>query len=215
MVQERLERLRNLPLRGFNEIDEDTPSSGTASLPTPLLDTGQLPNPVALANATPLAPQEPAVGLVQPPGAPLLKDHDSFSDGSRAGSFGFLSSASGDLCYPINTMTTEVMGESSNSTGLTVGDVTHLDDSDASMSIEEWRANVALDASAQSNSLLPSSSSSTTKRRRSPTPEVVRRIRPRARSLSSASSATNDFDWFAPIPEVLERPPSRACSAPD
>lgn len=59
MVQDCLERLRNLPLRGFDEMsghficplasctdhdsrDDDTPSSGTASLPTPLLDAEEL-----------------------------------------------------------------------------------------------------------------------------------------------------------------------------
>lgn len=216
MVQE-LERLRDLPLRGFDEIDEDTPSSGTASLPTPLLNAEELhANPVTLLNATPLAAQEPAVELVRPPGAPLLKDYDSFTEGSRAGSFDFLSSASGDLCYPLNTTHTEMMGESSNTVGLTISDITHLDDDDddASMSIEQWRANVASDAPSYESSL-PLPSSTPAKRPRSPTPEGVRRIRPRARSLSSTSSAANDFDWFAPLPEVIERPPSRASSAPD
>ena len=163
-------------------------------------------------NVTPLPPQGPSVQVVRPPGAPLLKDYDSFTDGSRAGSFDFLSSASGDLFCPINTADTEMIGEPSNSS-LTVDDVTHLNDGDTSMSIEEWRANVSFDApSDEINSSLPLSS--TTKRPRSPTPDVVRRIRPRARSISSASSTTNDFDWFAPLPEGNERPPSRASSAP-
>ncbi|KAF8348555.1 hypothetical protein F5887DRAFT_590712 [Amanita rubescens] len=209
MAEDRLERLRELPLRGFDEIDDDTPSSGTASLPTPQLNAEELhTNQVTLLNTTPLAPQEPEVGVLQAPGAPLLKDYDSFTEGSRAGSFEFLSSASGDLFYPIITSTTEMMGGPSNSVGFTVDDLTHLGDDDTCMSIEEWRANVAQDSSS-----IPSST--TAKRPRSPTPEVVRRIRPRARSLSSASSTANDFDWFAPLPEGIERPPSRATSAPD
>ena len=154
------------------------------------------------------------MAVLQPPGAPLLKDYDSFTEGSRAGSFEFLSSASGDLCYPIHASTAGMMGEPSHSVGLTVNDVTHLGDGDASMSIEEWRVNVALDTPRDEiDSSMPSST--TAKRPRSPTPEVVRRIRPRALSLSSASSAANDFDWFAPLPEGIERPPSRASSAPD
>ena len=165
-------------------------------------------------NTTSLAPQVPQVGVLQAPGAPLLKDFDSFTEGSRAGSFDFLSSASGDLCYPINASATEMMGEPSNSVGFTVDDLTHLGDDDTCVSIEEWRVNVALDT--PSDQIGSSVSSSTTaKRPRSPTPEVVRRIRPRARSLSSASSTANDFDWFAPLPEGIERPPSRATSAPD
>ncbi|KAF8635406.1 hypothetical protein AX15_000404 [Amanita polypyramis BW_CC] len=214
MVQERLGRLQDLPLRGFDEVYEDTPSSGTASLPTPQLDAQEFRNnEVALINAIPLVPQEPAVQVVQPPGAPLLKDYDSFTEGSRAGSFDFLSSASGDLCYPVNTVDAEMTGESSDSS-LTVAYVTHLDDGDSSMSIEEWRVNVSVNVpSEEINSSLPLSSA--TKRPRSPTPDAVRRIRPRARSLSSTSSTTNDFDWFAPLPEGNERPPSRASSAPE
>lgn len=154
------------------------------------------------------------MAVLQPPGAPLLKDYDSFTEGSRAGSFEFLSSASGDLCYPIHASTAGMMGEPSHSVGLTVDDVTHLGDGDASMSIEEWRVNVALGTPRDGiDSSIPSST--TAKRPRSPTPEVVRRIRPRALSLSSASSTANDFDWFAPLPEGIERPPSRATSAPD
>ncbi len=59
MAENRLERLRELPLRGFDEMsghftfphasctdydsrDDDTPSSGTASLPTPQLNADEL-----------------------------------------------------------------------------------------------------------------------------------------------------------------------------
>ncbi|KAF8633147.1 hypothetical protein AX17_004648 [Amanita inopinata Kibby_2008] len=214
MPEDRLDRL-HIPLRGFNEIDEDTPSSGTASLPTPLLGAEVLhTNDVALVNATPLGPQGATVSIIRPPAAPLLKDYDSFTEGSRAGSFDFLSSTSGELFCQLDTIGTDMIGESSNSVGLTVDDVNHLDDGGTSMSIEKWRANVSLNASSSlDDSALPPPAAA--KRPRSPTPDVVRRIRPRAQSLSSTSSAANAFDWFAPLPEGMDRPPSRASSAPD
>ncbi|PFH49331.1 hypothetical protein AMATHDRAFT_4980 [Amanita thiersii Skay4041] len=213
MADGRLDRLRNLPLRGFAEIDDDTPSSGTASLPTPQLDTNELePSNIALVNSTPIASIDPANNMIQTPGAPLLKDYDSFTDGSRAGSFEFLSSASGELFCTFDPVNSRVMGEASNEDGLTTNDVRHLDDCDPSMYIEEWREGVSWSASTDHSI----SSTTTAKRARSPTPEVVRRIRPRAQSLSSASTA-NSFDWFVQLPEVIDqqRPPSRASSAPD
>lgn len=149
----------------------------------------------------------------------MLKDYDTFTEGSRAGSFDFLSAASGDMCYPID-IDNHFDGAPSNSAalttvGLTIDDVTHLDDGDTSMSIEEWRANVHSDAPNDSDEddhhlRVPS----TAKRPRSPTPDVVRRIRPRSYSLSSASSVACSFDWFAPLPEGIDRPPSRASSEP-
>ncbi|KAM6503311.1 hypothetical protein JOM56_000254 [Amanita muscaria] len=221
IVSERLDALRDIPLRGFDEIDDITPSSGTASLPTPLINPDSLHhNDLALGDTSPLAAQGHAEEpIVRPPPAPLLKDHDSFTEGSRAGSFDFLSAASGDLCYPID-VDIDVIGEPSNSVGLsevglTVGDVTQLNDGDASMSIEEWRANISSDTLNDSDEESPCFQvPGTAKRPRSPTPEVVRRIRPRSYSLSSASSAANSFDWFAPLPQEHDRPPSRASSAP-
>jgi hypothetical protein len=70
----------------FNE----TPSTIDMSLPTPSIPvfamfTDELPSPAQIHYDTP-APQSEAI---QPPPAPMIKDMDSFSEGTTRGSFDF------------------------------------------------------------------------------------------------------------------------------
>ncbi|KAI9509016.1 hypothetical protein F5148DRAFT_812471 [Russula earlei] len=70
----------------FNE----TPSTIDMSLPTPSIPvfamfSGELPPPAQVLYETPV-PQSEAI---QPPPAPLIKDMDSFSEGTAQGSFDF------------------------------------------------------------------------------------------------------------------------------
>jgi len=70
----------------FNE----TPSTIDMSLPTPNVPvftvfTDELPSPARVHYDTP----PPQLEAIQPPPAPLIKDMDSFSDGTTQGSFDF------------------------------------------------------------------------------------------------------------------------------
>lgn len=103
-----LDRLEGFHLRSFNENEEQTPSSGTTLLPTPnevqfplALEAGQGSAPrVAVWEPLGLGYQEEDV--IPMPSAPQLKDLDSFTDGTGAGSFDFLSSHPGDLFPPLD-----------------------------------------------------------------------------------------------------------------
>ncbi|KAF8888581.1 hypothetical protein BD779DRAFT_1672253 [Infundibulicybe gibba] len=193
-----LDRLVEIPLKGFTELDE-TPTSGTASLPTPQTDhvsfDGLQPPPEPMIALWPYSSDRDD-SLVVPP-APMMKDYDSFTDGTGRGSFDSIPAGStdefGDPIYPINLLSLEL-----------------LPPVDTSSSIEQWRNHVSINTSTQSSSDLTSGN----KHPRSPTSEDGRRTRARAYSLSSASSISNTFEWDA-TPFTQGRPPSRANSVPD
>jgi len=82
----------------FNE----TPSTIDVSLPTPSIPvfamfTDELPSPPQVHYDTPVPQSE----VIQPPPAPLIKDMDSFSEGTAQGSFDFtMCSDPGDAQAP-------------------------------------------------------------------------------------------------------------------
>ncbi|KAJ7272042.1 hypothetical protein B0H12DRAFT_675720 [Mycena haematopus] len=106
-----LERLNEIPLKGFPEMEE-TPTSATMSLPTP---EGQH---VPLPPLDPMEPLEPpsmpvsylfaadAAGILIPPAAPRMKDYDTFTEGTAEGSFNSIPAAEtnehGEPIYPIS-----------------------------------------------------------------------------------------------------------------
>ncbi|KAJ7156976.1 hypothetical protein C8R43DRAFT_411073 [Mycena crocata] len=110
IVQERsemLDRLNEIPLKGFAEMEE-TPTSATMSLPTPPCD--HVPLPLDSMEVPPnlpvsyLFPSDDA-GIVVP-NAPRMKDYDSFTEGTAKGSFDSIPAADtdqfGETIYPIN-----------------------------------------------------------------------------------------------------------------
>jgi len=82
----------------FNE----TPSTIDVSLPTPSIPVftmfaDELPSPAQVLYDTPVPPSD----SIQPPPAPLIKDMDSFSEGTAQGSFDFtMCSDHGDVQAP-------------------------------------------------------------------------------------------------------------------
>ncbi|KAJ7709635.1 hypothetical protein B0H17DRAFT_231636 [Mycena rosella] len=125
-----LDRLNEIPLKGFPEMEE-TPTSATMSLPTPHCDRVPLP----LDGGMEVPPNMPVsylfpsddTGIVVP-NAPRMKDYDTFTEGT-GGSFDFLPAADtnefGEPIYPINTCT-----------------LAALPLHDAVSSIEQWRQDV-------------------------------------------------------------------------
>jgi hypothetical protein len=97
---EELDLLEDIQLRSFNENDQ-TPSSGTTTLPTPNEHQFPLTADEVEKNLifweTPDSQEENQIPV---PAAPHQKDLDSFTDGTGVGSFDFLSSHPGDLFPP-------------------------------------------------------------------------------------------------------------------
>jgi hypothetical protein len=85
-----LDSLRGLSIKGFHDCNEaNTPSSTNASLPTPPALQSSLvllASPVHTFGEGWPSPQAP----IQQPGTPLMKDLDSFTEGTGQGSFDFL-----------------------------------------------------------------------------------------------------------------------------
>ncbi|KAJ7510120.1 hypothetical protein B0H11DRAFT_1177355, partial [Mycena galericulata] len=127
---EMLDRLSELPLKGFPEMEE-TPTSATMSLPTPPCasvplprDTMEVPPNMPVSY---LFPSDDA-GIVVP-NAPRMKDYDSFTEGSAKGSFDSIPAAEtnefGEPVYPISALA-----------------LASLPLHDATLSIEQWRQDV-------------------------------------------------------------------------
>ncbi|KAJ6463850.1 hypothetical protein C8R47DRAFT_77781 [Mycena vitilis] len=99
-----LDKLHDIPLKGFPEM-EGTPTSATMSLPTPEcqhvplppLDSLQVPQP----DPTSYLFRSDEQSIVMP-GAPRMKDYDSFTDGSAVGSFDSIPNEHGEPIYRIS-----------------------------------------------------------------------------------------------------------------
>ncbi|KAK7037945.1 hypothetical protein R3P38DRAFT_2372185, partial [Favolaschia claudopus] len=127
---EMLDRLSDIPLKGFPEMEE-TPTSATMSLPTPesrhaplpQLDPIQVPQPVPTVS---YLFAEPAIVV---PGAPRMKDYDTFTEGTAQGSFDSIPAADtnelGQPIYPISAVA-----------------LAALPSNDAALFIEQWRQDV-------------------------------------------------------------------------
>jgi len=95
-----LDSLKGLSIKGFHDCNEaNTPSSTNASLPTPPALRSSL---VLLASPADsfegwYTPQAP----IQQPGAPLIKDLDSFTEGTGQGSFDFLPLTAAEESLPL------------------------------------------------------------------------------------------------------------------
>lgn len=124
-----LDRLNELEsLRGFQEIDM-TPTSVVTSLPTPHEEHASF-NEIQVPPDTPTT-MVSVLGLqetqIEAPPAPLLKDLDSFTEGTAIGSFDSIPAGPtnelGDTIAPINAVSLSL-----------------LPPQDTSLSIELWRA---------------------------------------------------------------------------
>ncbi|KAJ7745001.1 hypothetical protein DFH07DRAFT_696774, partial [Mycena maculata] len=125
-----LDRLNEIPLKGFPEMEE-TPTSATMSLPTPPCDHVPLPR-----DTMEVPPNMPVsylfagdeTGIVVP-NAPRMKDYDSFTEGSAKGSFDSIPAGEtnefGEPVYPISALA-----------------LAALPLHDAALSIEQWRQHV-------------------------------------------------------------------------
>ncbi|TFK29874.1 hypothetical protein FA15DRAFT_573291, partial [Coprinopsis marcescibilis] len=170
-----LDKLEELSIINIDDEQDDSPSYDTASLPTPEA-------PLADFNLRTVSPYQHPLYIwydiddndnqvsgeslsMKVPGAPLMRDLDSFTEGTGTGSFDDIPCAA-----------TNEVGESIYST--TEATVSLLPPPEPFLAaIERWRENVNV----LEDTFLP------VKRRRSPSPEderCVRRIRPRIRALS-------------------------------
>jgi len=170
-----LDKLIDLPLRGFPELDA-TPTSGITSLPTPHGEEHP-----SLADH--VEPSHDVQMLY--PSAPLIKDLDSFTEGT-GGSFDFLAEEdSFETDPPLNSSSLSL-----------------LPPQESSLFIEMWREDVyynspnsseppsRLEESIDSSS--SDSSSSHSKRPRSvASDDVARRTRIRAQSAAASPYATD------------------------
>ncbi|KAJ8082007.1 hypothetical protein PM082_007853 [Marasmius tenuissimus] len=173
-----LDALEDLPLKGFQEIDA-SPSTGITSLPTPQVEAPHL-NLTAVVEPPSQIPQPTSLLYVkfpEPPGAPIMKDLDSFTEGTGKGSFDSIPAAStneyGGPIPRINTLSLSL-----------------LPDHNTPLSIEIWREEVYyhtptttqhVDEECPTDSL--SSSTPPIKRPRSlASDDEVRRIRRRSHS---------------------------------
>ncbi|KAJ7087790.1 hypothetical protein C8R44DRAFT_549307, partial [Mycena epipterygia] len=146
-----LDRLNEIPLKGFPEMEE-TPTSATMSLPTPQCDRVPLPldgmevppKSVQLCLFVVLSPNKQRTahrsmpvsylfpsddaGIVVP-NAPRMKDYDSFTEGTAKGSFDSIPAGDtnefGEPVYPINDRA-----------------LLELPQHDLTLSIEQWRQDV-------------------------------------------------------------------------
>ncbi|CAK5277605.1 unnamed protein product, partial [Mycena citricolor] len=116
---EMLEQL-DLSLKGFADV-EVSPTSATMSLPTP--PAGRLPS---LANEAPNVPFAfPDDSDIVVPGAPLVKDMDSFTEGTAPGDFEFLGDEP-EVQLPLNAPSLDTLPPPS----------------DTASAIERWRWDV-------------------------------------------------------------------------
>lgn len=167
-------------MKGFQEIDA-SPSTGITSLPTPQPEAPHL-NLTEVVEAPSQIPRLRDsmfyVKFPDPPGAPLLKDFDSFTEGTGKGSFDSIPAAStdefGGPLPQINTLSLSLLPPHDNS-----------------LSIELWREEVYYHSPTAPLSFPTeeqpcdsrSSTSPPTKRPRSlASDDEVRRIRRRAHS---------------------------------
>ncbi|KAF7322628.1 hypothetical protein HMN09_00041300 [Mycena chlorophos] len=232
-----LDRLEEISLKGFPIVG--TPTSATMSLPTPECQPIALPNDATMQNPPDLpvsyfiATDDAAIVV---PGAPLMKELDSFTEGSREGSFASLPPAEvnewGAPIYPISE-----------------GALAALPLYNSNQAIHEWRLDVPslVFRDAETTVVTPSSSSSSTtevtptnakrprprssssddeadgdRRNRRPRagtpPAPSHRIRAQSFGTSGSSGVQRSFLWVdrGPPPNDFPRPrpPSRANSAP-
>ncbi|KAJ6486916.1 hypothetical protein C8R45DRAFT_996435 [Mycena sanguinolenta] len=239
-----LERLNDIPLKGFPEMEE-TPSSATMSLPTPEAQDVALP-PVDTVQALGGSQTVPVSylfagddGILVPPAAPRMKDYDTFTEGTAEGSFNSIPAAEtnelGEPIYPISARA-----------------LAALPLNDATVSIEQWRQGVEDFVAAQAavvaaepppvlvlrdRAQLPTSpvidltyeseaNSTPTQKRprpRSNSPDDARRLRRapfpsprlRPRAHSFLSASSSILNSFIWVDRAPRpRPPSRANSAP-
>ncbi|KAF6746027.1 hypothetical protein DFP72DRAFT_1076806 [Ephemerocybe angulata] len=160
IVLGRLEELSNKEpgLRGH-----DSPSYGSASLPTPEAPRADFTLPMTAMPSPYDAPggkgryEEDGEDYILPPGAPLMKDMDSFTEGST--------NELGDIIHSV-----------------TPSSISQLPPPDSLRAlILKWQENVRDDCDVDRSAPVP------TKRHRSPSPDeerYVRRIRPRIRAIS-------------------------------
>ncbi|KAF9269366.1 hypothetical protein L218DRAFT_993426 [Marasmius fiardii PR-910] len=183
-----LDALEDLPLKGFQELDA-TPSTGITSLPTPIAEPPHL-NLTGIVEPPSQIPQLTDsmlyVKFPGPPGAPLIKDLDSFTEGTGKGSFDSIPAAStdeyGGPLPQINTLSLSL-----------------LPPHDTSLSIEIWREEVYFHSptapvpfpSEEQAGDSRSSTSPPNKRPRSlASDDEVRRIRRRAHSDLTTNAPT-------------------------
>ncbi|KAJ6561003.1 hypothetical protein B0H10DRAFT_2118174 [Mycena sp. CBHHK59/15] len=89
---------------------EETPTSATTSLPTPTATTSHCHSMASRRHRKRRQYLfQGTDGIITVPGAPLMKDYDSFTEGTAKGSFYSIPAAStdeyGDLIHPINALT--------------------------------------------------------------------------------------------------------------
>ncbi|KAF5389538.1 hypothetical protein D9757_004208 [Collybiopsis confluens] len=208
---ELLDKLIELPLKGFPEIDT-TPTSGVTSLPTPHADEHTpLDDPVNPPNeyvyltvhtTASLTPSSSRANTYPP--TPRIKDLDSFTEGT-GGSFDFLAEED-SLAEPAPLL---------NSLSLSL-----LPPQESLVSIEIWREDVYYNSpnsseppsrleeavDVDSDPMMSDSSSYHSKRPRSiASDDVARRTRLRAQSFSTASfSLSSQFFTGVepPMPDV-------------
>lgn len=184
-----LDKLEELSIINIDVAQGDSPSSATTSL----LPTPPVPH-VVFSGSMHYHPtvhiwQHHAIedmGPIQPPGAPLMKDLDSFTDGSGTGTFDELPplgmNESGDYIHPANEITLSLLPTTESLSDF----------------IEKWRADVLEDTS------LP------VKRRRSPSPEVERppakRTRPPRFRAASLPVQLRGFTDDTTLPTARSEP---------
>lgn len=106
-----LDRLEELSIINIDSDEDDSPSFGTASLPTPeppRVDFRMIGKPWPQCQEFELwiegEEQGRSLDKLQVPGAPMMKDMDSFTDGTGCGSFdglpGTATNELGGLIYP-------------------------------------------------------------------------------------------------------------------
>ncbi|KAJ3798649.1 hypothetical protein GGU11DRAFT_780082 [Lentinula aff. detonsa] len=176
--RELLDKLMDLPLKGFPDLNA-TPSSGITSLPTPHVDDyPQLEGPVASSRHETAHSEHQHIIY---PSAPRMKDLDSFTEGT-GGSFDFLADEdSFEDTYPLNSLSLSLLPP------------------DGPLSIELWREDVYHNSpdssqppSRAEEHVEPDSSSSDyssshSKRPRSvASDDIARRTKPRAQSMYSS-----------------------------
>ncbi|KAF5313444.1 hypothetical protein D9611_008654 [Ephemerocybe angulata] len=171
-----LGRLEELSIKNLDCEDvDDSPSYGSASLPTPEAPRADFTLPMTAMPSPYDAPggkgryEKDGEDYILPPGAPLMKDMDSFSEGSACGSFEDLPTAG-----------TNELGDIIHS--VTPSSISQLPPPDSLRAlILKWQENVRDDCDVDRSAPVP------TKRHRSPSPDeerYMRRIRPRIRAIS-------------------------------
>ncbi|KAJ7074305.1 hypothetical protein C8F01DRAFT_17384 [Mycena amicta] len=234
-----LDGLDELSLKGFPAMAE-TPTSATMSLPTPDCEPVALPHDTTMQNPPdlPVSYFIATDEAIVVPGAPRMKDYDSFTEGSKEGSFASLPAAEvneyGAPIYPISAPA-----------------LAALPHHNSTLAIHQWRLDVdehrppvfipgssrPVDVPTATTS--PSSEAGTTptntkrprprsngseddcdarRNRRARAGTHSPRIRAQSFGTSGSSGVHNSFLWvdLGPPPNAFPRPrpPSRANSAP-